>query len=131
MAMTVKILLPSRVAAEAKVNKINGEALNGAFCLLPRHIDFTAALAPGIFSYETTGGEEVFWAVDEGVLVKCADTVTVAVRRAVGDLPLGELKKTVVERFEKMDQHEKNVRSAVAKIEAGFVRRFLEIHGRG
>jgi F-type H+-transporting ATPase subunit epsilon len=29
------------------------EAQNGSFCLLPHHIDFVAALAPGLLAYTT------------------------------------------------------------------------------
>ena len=46
------------------------EADNGSFCLLPRHIDFATALAPGLLSFEEPGGAESFLAVDSGVLVK-------------------------------------------------------------
>lgn len=127
--MHLKVLLPSEVLIEEKVEKVTAEAQNGSFCLLPRHIDFVAALVPGLLSYETVDGKEVFLAVDEGILIKCDDEVTVSTLNAVQGLRLGELRKTVEERFEEMDEREKTVRSAMAKIEAGFVRRFLEIQG--
>ena len=129
--MNLKVLLPTEVLVDAAAGKVTAEAENGAFCLLPRHIDFVAALVPGILSYETADGQETFLAVDEGVLVKSADQVTVSTRHAVSGLTLGELRKTVQERFKAEDEREKTVRSAMAKIEAGFVRRFLAIHGHG
>ena len=129
--MNLKVLLPTEVLVDAAAGKVTAEAENGAFCLLPRHIDFVAALVPGILSYETADGQETFLAVDEGVLVKSADQVTVSTRHAVSGLTLGELRKSVQERFKAEDEREKTVRSAMAKIEAGFVRRFLEIHGHG
>ena len=128
--MTLKILLPSRVLLEQAVAKVSAEALNGHFCLLPRHIDFAAVLVPGILSWETADGEESFAAVDRGTLVKCADQVSVSVSNAVQGPDLGSLKKTVEERFEQEDERKKTVRTAMAKIEAGFVRKFVEIHGR-
>jgi len=126
--MQLKVLLPNEVLIEETVEKVTAEAQNGSFCLLPRHIDLVAALVPGLLSYKTADGKEIFLAVDEGILVKCADEVMVSTRKAVKGLGLGELRKTVEDQFKRMDEREKTVRSAMAKIEAGFVRRFLEIH---
>jgi F-type H+-transporting ATPase subunit epsilon len=129
--MKMKVLLPTKVLVEEDVRKITAEAQNGAFCLLPKHIDFVAALVPGLLSFETEQGKEVFLAVDEGTLVKCGDETLVSVRNAVRGTDLGKLRQTVREQFDVLDEHEKRARSASAKIEAGFVRRFLELHGHG
>jgi F-type H+-transporting ATPase subunit epsilon len=129
--MTLKILLPTEVLLEEAVNKITAEASNGSFCLLPRHVDFVAALVPGLLSYENTQGQEIFLAVDEGVLVKQGEEVFVSTRNALRGPDLGVLEKTVKEQFLSLDDREKTARSAVAKIEASFVRRFLEIQKRG
>ena len=129
--MKLKVLLPAEVLIEEDVTKVMAEAHNGFFCLLPRHVDFVAALVPGILSYETGSGHEVFLAVDEGILIKCGQEVLVSTRNAVRGPDLGQLKHTVVEKFEALDQREKSARSAMTKIEAGFVRRFLEIQGHG
>ena len=56
--MTLKVLLPERVLLEQEVAKVTAEAENGSFCLLPGHIDFTAALVPGILSFEDLDGQE-------------------------------------------------------------------------
>lgn len=125
--MKLKVLLPTGVLLDEEVNKVNAEAQNGSFCLLPRHIDFVAALVPGLLSFETNEGEETFIAVDEGILVKCADEALVSVRNAVRGPDLGMLRQTVKEQFMVLDDREKKARSASAKIEAGFVRRFLEL----
>jgi len=125
--MKLKILLPTEVFLEQDVTKIVAEAQNGSFCLLPQHIDFVAALSPGLLSYEDTEGEEVFLAVDEGVLVKRGDRVFLSSRNAIRGPNLGMLERTVEETFMVLDDREKTARSAVAKIEASFVRRFLEI----
>ncbi len=129
--MRLKLLQPTEVILDEEVVKVTAEAQNGAFCLLPRHIDFVTALIPGLLSYETADGEEVFLAVDEGILVKCADQVTVSTRNAVRGLNLGALRETVEQHYKAMDEREKTVRSAMARIEVGFVRRFLELHGHG
>lgn len=129
MNIHLKILLPDKILVDARVSKVSAEASNGAFTLLPRHIDFVSALNPGIFSYTGTDGEGVYLAVDEGTLVKKGSEVFVSTRRAVKGPDLEELKETVDREFKILDDREKRVRSAAAKIEAGFVRRFLEIQG--
>jgi len=129
--MKLKVLLPTEVLIEEEVTKVIAEAHNGFFCLLPKHVDFVAAIVPGILSFETNRGREEFLAVDEGVLIKCGQEVFVSTRNAVRGPDLGQLKRTVVEKFQVLDEREKAARSAMAKIEAGFVRRFLEIQGHG
>jgi len=115
------------------VRKVTAEAANGSFCLLPKHIDFVAALVPGLLSYETDEEEarEVFLAVAEGVLVKSGQEVLVSVRNAVRGGELGELREIVEKKFKVLDDKEKTARTAMARIEAGFVRRFLEVQRRG
>jgi len=129
--MNLKILLPTEVLVDEEVGKVTAEAQNGSFCLLPRHIDFVAALIPGLLSFENSEGEEVFVAVAEGLLVKCGQDVLVSTRSAVRGGALGELRQIVEERFMVLDDKEKTARTAMAKIEAGFVRRFLEVQKRG
>jgi F-type H+-transporting ATPase subunit epsilon len=129
--MRLKVLLPTEVLIEEDVTKVIAEAYNGFFCLLPRHVDFVSDIVPGILSFETIRGREEFLAVDEGILIKCGQEVFVSTRNAVKGPDLGQLKRTVKEKFETLDAREKTARSAIAKIEASFVRRFLEIQGHG
>jgi len=128
--MRLKVLLPTRVLMDEKVQKVTAEAPNGQFCLKPRHVDFASVLVPGLLSWETEDGQERFAAVDRGTLVKCGDQVSVSAAGAVRGPDLGSLKAAVQEQFQREDEREKTVRTAMAKIEAGFVRRFVEIHGR-
>ena len=130
--MHLKVLLPTKILIDERVMKVIAEAQNGYFCLLPRHVDFAAALVPGILSYQTEKGEEIFLAVDEGVLIKFGKEVLVSTRNAMQSPDLDQLKRTVEKEFKSLDEHESVARSAVAKIEANFIRRFLEIqeHGR-
>jgi F-type H+-transporting ATPase subunit epsilon len=44
---------------------------------------------------------------------------------------LGQLKETVATQFEVIDSRENKARVAMARIEAGFVRRFLELKDKG
>ena len=123
--MTLKILLPFQIFAEkTEVSRIVAETGEGSFGLLPHRLDCVAALAPGILTYETAADGEVFVAVDEGVLVKTGPDVLVSVRRALGGTDLGELRDAVEREFLTLDEHEKSVRSVMAKMETGFLRRF-------
>ncbi len=129
--MNLKVMLPTEVLVDEEVTKVIAEAQNGSFCLLPKHIDFVAGLVPGLLSYVTSTGREIFLAIDEGILVKCGKEVLVSTRNAVLGPDLGQLKRTINEQFKILDEREKKTRSAMAKIEASFVRRFLELREHG
>jgi F-type H+-transporting ATPase subunit epsilon len=125
--MLLKILLPAEVMMVQEVKKIVAEAENGSFCLMPNHIDFVATLAPGIFTYERAEGGQELLAMDVGTLVKKGSDVLVSTRNAVKAAELGKLKQVVVEQYDVLDEREKLVRSAAAKLEASLIRRFVEL----
>ncbi len=129
--MRLKVLLPSEILVDAPALKVTAEAVNGYFTLLPRHIDFVSALAPGILSYETPEGESVYLGLDEGILVKVGSVVRVSARHGVRGPDLGDLRRTVAESFEIVDERERRARSATARMEAGFVRRFMDVQSHG
>ena len=123
--MTLKVLLPSQIFAEKTgVSRIVAETREGSFGLLPHRLDCVAALAPGILIYETEAEGEVFVAVDEGVLVKTGLNVLISVRQALAGTDLGQLRDSVEKEFLTLDEHEKSVRTVMAKLETGFLRRF-------
>ena len=108
------------------MKRIVAQTPQGSFGILPRRLDCVAALAPGILTYETEAEGEVYLAVDQGVLVKAGMDVLVSVRNAIGGTDLDELHAAVKREFLAVDEQEKNVRSVLAKMESGFVRRFME-----
>jgi len=123
--MNLKVLLPFQIFVEKTgVSRIVAETREGAFGLLPHRLDCVAALTPGILVYETDAAGEVFIAVDEGVLVKAGADVLVSVRRAIAGTNLGQLRDAVEQEFLTLNEQEQSVRSVVAKLEAGFLRRF-------
>ncbi|MBU1138152.1 MAG: F0F1 ATP synthase subunit epsilon [Proteobacteria bacterium] len=123
--MDLKIYLPTGIFIEKKVAKVKGESPVGGFCLLPRHIDYVTAVVSGIFSYTDLAGKEFFLALDNGILVKKGQEVMVAARRAVAG-ELGMLNREVEKMLEVRKEKEKLNRTTVAKLEAGFLRRFME-----
>jgi F-type H+-transporting ATPase subunit epsilon len=129
--MHLKVLLPFEIFAEKEgVLRIIVETRAGSLGLLPRRLDCTAALAPGILTYETAAEGTVYMAVDAGVLVKTGPEVVLSVRNAIGGANLGKLREAIEQEFLNLDERERSVRSALAKLESGFARRFLEFqHG--
>ena len=128
-SMTLKVLLPFQVFAEKTgVTRIVTETREGSFGILPRRLDCVAALAPGILIYENEIEGEVYLAVDEGVLIKTGLDVLVSVRNAIAGKDLGKLRDSVEREFLNLDEREQSVRSALAKMESGFIRRLAEFY---
>jgi F-type H+-transporting ATPase subunit epsilon len=124
--VNLKILLPFQVFAERTgVSRIVADTLEGSFGILPHRLDCVAALSPGILIYEAEGTGQVCVAVDEGVLVKAGPDVLVSVRRALAGTDLGKLKALVEQEFLTLDEDQRSARSVMAKLETGFLRRFV------
>ena len=127
--MHLKVLLPFQIFAESTgVSRIVAETREGSFGLLPHRLDCVAALAPGILIYENEAAGEAYVAIDEGVLVKAGLDVLVSVRNAIGGTDLGQLREAVEREFLHLDEQEQSVRSVLAKMESGFIRRLAELH---
>ena len=125
--MNLRILLPFGVFAEkADVLRVVADTSDGSYGLLPHRLDCVAALVPGILTYETKDSGTVYVGIDQGVLVKAGDQVTVSVRRAIGGSELSQLKDTVKRDFLKLDAQERNLRTAVAKMESSLMVRLAE-----
>ncbi|HSG89516.1 MAG TPA: F0F1 ATP synthase subunit epsilon [Pseudomonadales bacterium] len=129
--MKLRILLPFGVFATIDaVRSIVIETPGGSWGLLPRRLDCVAALAPGILSCDADTTGEVFFAVDEGVLVKTGADVRVSVRRAIRGERLTELRAAVEREFLQLDADERDLRQVMAKLETGFLHRFADVaHG--
>jgi F-type H+-transporting ATPase subunit epsilon len=127
--MNLKVLLPFQVFADKTgVLRIVAETREGSFGLLPHRLDCVAALAPGILTYESADEGEVYVAVDEGVLIKSGADVLVSVRNALTGSDLGQLRAAVEREFLNLNEQERSVRSALAKMESGFIRRMAAFH---
>lgn len=128
--MLVKVVLPSGVLLEQDAEKVVAEAQNGSFCFLPRHVDFVAALVPGILTLTARDGQETFLAVDVGVLVKRGSEVLVSTWNAVQG-KLGALQETLRSQRLQRSEEEQQARLALDRLEASLVRQILEWEGRG
>ena len=112
------------------MKRIVARTMQGSLGLLPHRLDCKAALVPGILCYETEAEGEVYLAVDRGILVKAGPEVSISVRNAIGGSDLAALGAAVKREFLAVDAQEEAVRSALAKMETGFMRRLMEFrHG--
>ncbi len=107
------------------MKRIVVETLQGSMGILPHRLDCAAALSPGILTYETEQGE-VFLAVDQGVMAKTGTDVLISVRDAIGGTDLEQLHGAVKREFLDIDQQEQGVRSVLAKMESGFIRKIMD-----
>lgn len=128
--MKLTIYLLSDIFLDLAVSRIVGEGPAGFFGILPRHIDFVTALVPGILKYVPESGSEEYVALKGGILVKQQDRVSVATPMAVRG-EMGFLKQTVDRMINEVDEREKQARTAVARLEAGFIRGFMEFGKHG
>lgn len=128
-AIHLKILLPYKVFADRQdISRIVAVSPEGSFGLLPRRLDCVVPLSAGILVYQTAAEDEVYIAVDEGVLVKTASRVLVSVRNAIGGKGLDKLREAVEEEFLQLDEQQQKLRSVLAKMETGFIRRLVTLH---
>jgi F-type H+-transporting ATPase subunit epsilon len=126
--MHLKILLPYGVFANIKnVKRIVVETTAGSYGILPRRLDCTAALVTGILTYETEDEGEKYVAVNEGILIKVGTQVSISVRHAIGNAPLGKLRERVEKEMIELDELEINARNVMAKLETGFLRNFQNL----
>jgi F-type H+-transporting ATPase subunit epsilon len=125
--MSVTLRLPTRTLFEGRAEKITAVAPNGAFGILPNHIDFVTALVPSVLTLRQSNGSEEIFGLDEGLLVKKGDRVVVVALRGVHGDDLSTLENTVEASFIQMDEEERQARSALSRLEADMVRRFAEL----
>lgn len=124
--MTLNIMTPEQKRTFEGVKKIIAEAQNGSFCLKPRHIDYVAALVPGILNF-VEDKTETFIAVNTGVLIKQANNVLISVRHAIEGDDLDDLDRVVQEEFYVLDKKEQETQIALEQLQADFIRRFVEL----
>jgi len=125
--MRLKVITPTRVVLDEPVTRIVAEAPDGAFGVLPRHVDYVSQLDAGVLLFTAADGTERYLGVNEGTMVKCGRDVFVSTREAIEGDDLATLSANVAEAFGELDEEEKIARSALARLEAGIVRRFIDL----
>lgn len=127
-AMNLIILLPFQIFLEiGNVKRLVVETDQGSFGILPNRLDCVAALSPGILTYETNISGKNYVAIDQGILVKAGKEVSISIRNANAGTSLGLLHEAVDKQFICLDEHEKDIRSSLAKLESGFIQQFRKL----
>ena len=126
--MQLRILLPFGVfASVTDVTRIVVMTPTGSFGLLPHRLDCATLLSPGLMSYSTAKAGEIHLAIDAGVLVKTGADVVVCARHAIAGADLGHLRHAVEREFINLGEQEKTIRTRLAQLESGLLRRFTEL----
>lgn len=124
--MHLQVVTPAAIVVDDRADKVSTEAVDGAFTLLPRHVDFVAPLVPGLLAYVRDGVERLV-AIDGGVLVKRGASVHVATAEAVPGDDLVGLQRALRRSAEQAGEGERRARSAIAHLETDAIRRLLEL----
>jgi F-type H+-transporting ATPase subunit epsilon len=126
--MRLKIVLPTQVLLEeGDLIKISAEGQDRAFTLLPRHIDFTTVLVPGILTYVKSDGIPHYAALDEGVLVKRRWEVFVSVMNGILTDDLESIGDVIKSEFGIIDEQEERMRTAMQRLETDLVQQFIDL----
>jgi F-type H+-transporting ATPase subunit epsilon len=125
--MRLQVILPHETIVDRAARKVTAHAVNGSFCLLPRHVDFVTVLVPGVLVFEDADGDEHFVATDDAVLVKCGSDVLVSTSRATAESELGRLRAALEGQLRTLDDREQRARAAVRKLEVSFLRGLMSL----
>ena len=125
--MQLKVTSPIGIILEKEVQKIDFEALDGHFTILPRHIDFVSAMPPNIVSYQTPDRQTHYMACNRGIFVKKGDAVFMSVHKAVLSETLEDLSQIIEGEFKQEDEERKEVNTAMARLEVGLSRGFMQL----
>lgn len=125
--MRLRVLLPARVLVDEAVTSVSAEAVDGAFTLRPRHLDWVAPLARGLLTYVGTGGARTVVAVNRGILVKVGEDVLVSTREAISGPDLAALDRSIADVFRATDAEEQAGRAALARMGTDVVQRLVEL----
>ena len=125
--MKLKVSSPTGIVLTEEIQKIDFEALDGHYTLLPRHQDFVTAMPPNIVAYQTTDKQMHYMACNRGILVKKGDGVYLSVHRAVLSNTLDDLAEVIAVEFKNDDEERKEVNTAMARLEIGLSRGFMQL----
>lgn len=125
--MKLLLSVPTGVLVDEDVTKVIAEADFGSFAVLPLHADTATLLVPGLLAFHRPAGQEVFVAVDHGLLVKTDRQLRVACQRAHVAGDLGTAEATVREHYRQRTESQKRARSAIIRLETEIVRRVMEL----
>lgn len=129
--MKLNVNTPIGIVLNTDIQKIDFEALDGHFTLLPKHVDFVSAMPPNIVMYQTADGVKRYIACNRGLIIKKGDSVYLSVHKAVLSENLADLSHTIEVEFKHDDEQRKEVNTAMARLEMGLSRGFMKLKEAG
>lgn len=124
--MIFKLLTPTQILLNLSIDKIEIEAIDGFFTLLPKHIDFVSTLTNGILTY-TVNNKSKYVACDYGVIVKKGNEVRVSTSFAVLSDNLEQLQKEIASTFKMMEQERKEINLSITRLELGLTKGLMSL----
>lgn len=125
--MQVKMVLPYKTILDIPCMKITAPGQGGMFQILPRHVDLTWTLVPGILEIQDLQEKILYYAVNKGVLVKVGPQVMISTFQAIQGESLEALHQAVQENFIKLSEREREAQLLLAKLESDTIKRFMEL----
>ena len=126
-SMHLVIQLPLGVLYEGDIKRLTATASAGSFGMLPNHVDYLSDLVPSVLAVIDSDEDELYFGIDEGMLVKRADQVSIITARGIKGDSLSHLHEQVTENFLELTDTERVARSALSRLEADMVRRFSKL----
>ena len=124
--MNLKVYCPTGIVLEESIEKIDFQALDGYFTLLPHHVDFVTALTPNIVRF-TSGDGLTFMACNRGILTKIGQQVVLSAHKVVLGHSLSDLEQTIAIEFKQDDEQRKEINTVMARLEVGLSRGFMKL----
>ncbi len=128
--MRLKILTPMSVFLDKEVQKVDFEALDGFFTLLPKHMDFVNALKPTIVQYQEN--DKLYYvACQKGVIVKKGNEVLLSTPLAIENNDLEKLKTQIKVSFQEMEENRKEALLSLTRLEVGLTKGLMQLNKQG
>lgn len=129
--MTIAIYLPHQLLLKVEnATFLSFETQTGSYGFFPNRLDCVSALVPGILTFKTDQ-EEIYVAVDEGILIKADGLVTISTRNGFTSSDLGQLQALVEETYLQQNERETRVKKVIDKLESEFLKRYVVTrHGK-
>ncbi|QSX08532.1 hypothetical protein J0B03_00105 [Alkalibacter rhizosphaerae] len=124
--MELDIILPNKTMEFLEIEALTAPGTEGSFQIYPKHVDFTSTLKAGILTIKKEK-EEIYIAINNGVLVKKGEKIHVACHQAIQGESLEKLSTTVEETFLAANEREKSTNEILAKMEIETLKRFFEL----
>ena len=128
--INLTVVLPTNILLTAAASEVYLNTLAGSYGILPHHVDFATALEPGVFEFRTPGGERRYVAMDGGAVVKQAAELIVTTPHGATSADLHELERGLRERFDAIDERERQMLAAMQRLEASLMHGLRDIARR-